>query len=97
MLTTFRRPGTESAFTPRAGMVQAWRTSVEEIKTWIGVLDGRTTSLSVSKRREIPVVISVFINESKSKAPKSEYSYDQYHWWPIVFKIRGFFSLSSER
>jgi len=90
----FNRPGTESAFTPKEGIVQAWRTSVEEIRSWIGVFVGITVLLSTSKSRKFS---DVDIKESKSNALKSVYSYLQYHWCPMVFRIRGFFSVSSDK
>jgi len=45
------RPGTASTFTPRLGIVHEWRTSAEEIKLRICVLNGTIVWLSVSRRR----------------------------------------------
>ena len=94
ILTTLRRPGTESALIPKEGIVQAWRTSVEDIKSWIGVFVGITVLLSVSNSRRFSFRA---IKESNSKFLKSGYSYDQYHWWPIVFITIGDISLSSDK
>lgn len=57
-LTWFRRPGTASAFTPKAGTVHAWRTSAAEISTRIWVIRGITVRLSTSRRRIELFVIS---------------------------------------
>jgi len=67
------RPGTESAFTPRLGIVQACKTSEEEIRSWIGVLVGILTTLSVSKSRKC-LLFDVSIKLSNSKVLKLLYS-----------------------
>lgn len=81
----FNRPGVESILIPREGTVQAWITSIEVVKTRIGNLNGRTQRLSTSKSRNSwgKSWLEGIIKESNSKEEKSEYSYLQYHWWPI--------------
>jgi len=86
----FRRPGTASALTPKAGTVQACSTSAEEISIRICALRGITVRLSTSKSRKSPPSPSVPIYASNSswalslRDQKSEYSYLQYHWWPTT-------------
>jgi len=96
-LIILSRPGVESAFTPSAGIVQACRTSVEEINICTGVLFGIVVLLSVSSRRKSLMFSFGFMNESNSKPLKSLYSYDQYHWCPMVLIVIGIFSLSSDK
>lgn len=47
----FKRPGVESILIPREGIVQEWITSIEEVRTRIGKLNGRIHRLSVSNSR----------------------------------------------
>jgi len=84
-LIILRRPGVASAFTPSAGIVHEWRTSVEDTIIWIGVFLGILTEVSVSNER----LVFCDMNESKSKFLKFLYSYDQYHWCPIDFIDSG--------
>lgn len=88
-LAWFSRPGVASALIPKEGIVQAWITSVAVIKIRILVFKGIITRLSVSIRRKFIGGISFWgiINESNLIFLKSAYSYDQYHWWPVVFKV----------
>lgn len=84
---------------PKEGIVQAWITSIEVVIIRIGRLKGRTQRLSTSKRRNS---LSFnwedgIINESNSMLKKSEYSYLQYHWWPIALKVSLLLWVSSER
>ena len=81
----FRRPGVESILIPREGTVQAWITSIEVVKIRIGNLNGKIQRLSTSKSRNSWDVswLEGIIKESNSREEKSEYSYLQYHWWPI--------------
>jgi len=82
----FNRPGVESILIPNEGTVHAWITSIEVVKIRIGNLKGRMQRLSTSRSRN-PSFISWsvgIINESNSIFEKSEYSYLQYHWCPIV-------------
>jgi len=82
----FRRPGVESILMPKEGIVHEWITSMEVVKIRIGKLNGRIQRLSTSKRRNslgISWLVGI-IKESNSKDEKSEYSYLQYHWCPIV-------------
>ena len=50
----FRRPGTASIFTPRAGTAQEWSTSSADTRTRIGDSMGTTIRWSVSKSRNWP-------------------------------------------
>lgn len=81
----FKRPGVESILIPREGIVHEWITSIDVVSIRIGVLKGITQRLSTSRRRKSLVLSNWvgIINESKVKLIKSEYSYLQYHWWPI--------------
>ena len=78
-----------SAFTPKLGTVHECKTSADEIKFRIWVLKGKTTRLSTSISRVLPIPRSEIgtIYESNSFSKKSEYSYLQYHWCPKVFKV----------
>lgn len=80
------RPGVESILIPKAGIVQAWITSIEVVKIRIGKLNGRIHRVSTSKSRNSLFCnwLEGIIKESNSIFRKSEYSYVQYHWWPIV-------------
>ena len=51
-LISFKRPGQQSALTPREGIVQEWRTSIEVTSKRTGASTGRTRELVVSKRRK---------------------------------------------
>ena len=84
------RPGTASAFTPKVGTVHEWITSVADVMTRICEFKGNTTLLSVSSKRFIFKDKSFCGNiyESNSKSGKSEYSYDQYHWWPMALIVK---------
>jgi hypothetical protein len=46
-----------------------------------------TILLSTSRRRNSLLEDELFRYESNSILLKSEYSYDQYHWWPIVLIV----------
>lgn len=50
----FRRPGTASIFTPRAGTAHEWRTSSAETRTRMGDSTGMTIRWSASRRRNCP-------------------------------------------
>jgi len=80
-----RRPGVESILIPSDGTVQAWITSREVVKIRMGKLKGKTQRLSTSKSRNSLFIswLLGIMNESNSIRGKSEYSYLQYHWWPI--------------
>ena len=82
----FNRPGVESILIPKEGTVHAWITSKEVVKIRMGNLYGRIQRLSTSKRRNSwgKSWFVGIINESNSTEEKSEYSYLQYHWWPIA-------------
>lgn len=70
---------------PKEGTVQAWITSMEVVKIRIGNLKGKIHRLSTSNSRN-SLGINCWggiIKESNSMLLKSEYSYLQYHWWPI--------------
>lgn len=95
----FRRPGVESILIPREGRVQAWITSAEVVRIRMGKLKGRIHRLSTSRsRNSLGIKLEVgTINESNSILKKSEYSYLQYHWCPIVFKVNLLLWVSSVR
>jgi hypothetical protein len=97
--TWLSRPGTASAFTPNLGIVQEWRTSAAVIKLRTWELMGTTVRLSTSNNRNILLFNSLegIIYESNSTLLKSEYSYDQYHWWPIVLIVTEGLYTSSKR
>lgn len=90
-LTWFSRPGHASAFTPILGTAHECSTSVDPISIRIPAPQGRTVRLSVSNKRAAPPSLSGTMYASNStpspRIPKSEYSYDQYHWCPIVFTV----------
>lgn len=67
----FIRPGVASTLTPKAGIVQEWITSVEDVRTRAGVFIGITKWVDVSVRR---VNFLFNINESYFSDLKSEYS-----------------------
>ena len=69
----FSRPGTASAFTPRLGIVQEWRTSAAVIRMRVSTPHGRTKRLSTSNSRNSPGVRSSVgtMYESNSKLVKS--------------------------
>lgn len=85
----FNRPGTASTLTPNDGIVQEWITSWDVINRRTWVLNGKITRLSTSSKRNSLISNSLegFIYESNSILKKSEYSYDQYHWCPIIFNV----------
>lgn len=86
--TWFSRPGTASALIPSAGIVHEWSTSAAVIKFRICIFIGITILLSTSSNRKLFIVLDEFMYESNSCWLKSEYSYDQYHWWPIVLIVK---------
>lgn len=62
-------------------------------------MNGSTARLSTSRRRNPPLGRSCSCSMYESNAivevSKSEYSYDQYHWWPITLRVNmGDFSSS---
>lgn len=95
----FKRPGKASALTPRLGTVQEWITSAAVTTVRISRNIGRTARLSTSKSRKSPSWSSSdgSMYESNSMLLKSEYSYDQYHWWPTVFNVTEGLAVSSIR
>lgn len=81
------------------GTVQEWITSAADTRSRIWVLNGITVRLSTSSNRNSLIEISLdgSMYESNSTLGKSEYSYDQYHWWPIVLiVIAGVFTSSNK-
>jgi hypothetical protein len=98
-LIWFRRPGTASALIPNLGTVQECKTSAAEIKVRICEFIGTTVRLSTSNRRikDGPPSIEGVIYESNSILLKSEYSYDQYHWCPIVLIVIAGLKTSSNK
>lgn len=95
----FKRPGVESILIPKEGTVHAWITSIEVVKRRIGKLNGKIHRLSTSSNRNSLVVnwLEGTIKESNSILLKSEYSYLQYHWWPIDLIVRLLKWISSVR
>ena len=92
------RPGTASAFTPRAGTVHEWITSPALIRARIWVFMGKIVRLSTSRSRNSLSEMSFLetMYESNLICVKSEYSYLQYHCRPIAFKVTlGLFTSSS--
>lgn len=62
---------------------------MEVVITRIHNPKGRTHRLSTSSRRNsffFSASVGI-INESNSISLNSVYSYLQYHWWPIVFRV----------
>ena len=98
-LIWFNRPGLASILTLKAGIVHEWITSAAVTIIRICELNGNTVRLSTSSNRKFEGFISSIgiIYESNSKFLKSEYSYDQYHWCPIVLiEINGLLISSSK-
>ena len=98
-LVWLRRPGLASTLTPKDGIVHEWITSVAVtiIRIWLFI--GKIIRLSTSNKRKLLGDISFdgIIYESNSILWKSEYSYLQYHWCPIDFKvIKGLFNSSNK-
>lgn len=97
--TWLSRPGTASTLIPNEGIDQEWRTSVDVIIKRIWVLKGKIIRLSTSIRRNssLSKLFVDFIYESNSTFKKSEYSYDQYHWWPTILIVNsGLFTSSNK-
>lgn len=88
-LTWFKRPGVASTLIPSDGIVHEWITSAAEINIRIFDINGITIRLSTSISRKLKLFISFegIIYESNSIFLKSEYSYDQYHWCPMVLIV----------
>jgi hypothetical protein len=79
-----KRPGIASILIPREGIVQEWITSSEETINRIKHLIGSTKWLNVSINRKF--------NLSLFKIPSKllfKISYLQYHWWPLIFKVKS--------
>lgn len=93
----FNRPGVESILIPSEGIVHEWITSIDEVRIRIGKLNGRMHRLSVSNSRNSFNFRSLvgIIYELNSISIKSEYSYLQYHWWPIHLIVILFWLFSS--
>lgn len=94
----FSRPGVESILIPNEGIVHEWITSIDEVRIRIGKLNGRIHRLSVSSSRNSFNFRSLegIIYELNSMSIKSEYSYLQYHWWPIHLIVILLWLFSSE-
>jgi len=82
----FIRPGVASILTPSDGIVHEWITSVEDARIRMGVFIGITRWLDDSSRRVNKFFFDM--NESYFNDLKSEYSYLQNHWWPIVLIVK---------
>lgn len=88
----FKRPGIASALIPKEGIVHEWITSLDEVIIRTGDKNGIINLFEVLKRR---IFIFCSIKESISKSNISLYSYDQYHWCPIVLIVNEGFGNSS--
>lgn len=75
------RPGFASTFTPAEGNAHEWITSDDVIISRIVVLVGISIWGSEISRR---ATIDGFMKESVS-SNQPGISYDQYHWWPVIF------------
>lgn len=97
--TWFSRPGMASIFTPIDGIVHLWITSAAVTISRVSTAVGTTSRLSTSSSRKCPFgrSSSWTMKESNSRFWKSEYSYLQYHWWPIVLIVRLGWGISSIR
>lgn len=96
-LVWFNRPGVPSTFTPNAGIVHEWITSAAVTKIRIWEFIGKIVRLSTSNNRN-SFIFRLFVGiiyESNSIFLKSEYSYLQYHWWPIDFNVIAGLLISS--
>lgn len=82
--------GLASTLIIKLGIVQLWITSVDVIRHRIGVLIGKKIKLSVSNKRKLPnsKLSLCFIKQSTILELKSDSSYDQYHWCPIIFSVK---------
>ena len=78
----FSRLGMASTFTPIAGTVQEWITSFEVTIPRIMFIVGISRSSLVFINRSS---FEFSMNASVSVSVSKEYSYDQYHWCPIIF------------
>lgn len=92
-----RRPGVESILIPKEGTVQEWITSADVVRTRMLKLYGKIHRLSTSSSRNSLFFKSTvgIMKESNSKFMKSEYSYLQYHWCPIVLMVSFLNGVSS--
>lgn len=95
----FKRPGVESILIPNDGTVHEWITSADVVRIRMLKLYGKTHRLSTSRSRNSLSLRSGVgtIKESNSRFRKSEYSYLQYHWWPIVLMVSFLNGASSVR
>lgn len=80
----FNRPGRASTFIPKDGMVHEWITSADETKPRINIFTGRYTSSLVFRSRRM---FDLSMKFSVSREFNDEYSYDQYHWCPLIFNV----------
>lgn len=81
------RPGTASTFIPNCGTAQLCITSVEVIVIDRNTSVGITRRLSTSKFAFSTASTSSTLSNEKSKQSLIKpiwYSYDQYHWCPIM-------------
>lgn len=86
-----------SVFTPSVGTAHEWSTSSAVTMMRMGDSIGMTMRWSTSRSRKCPSGSSVvgIMYESKERSLKSVYSYDQYHWCPMAFRVRSGSSISS--
>lgn len=99
ILTWFKRPGVASILMFKEGIVHEWITSPDVTNNRICELNGIAIRLSTSNKRKLYIFISLegTIYESNSIFEKSVYSYDQYHWCPIVLIVIEGLLISSRR
>jgi len=81
----FKRPGIASTFSPIDGMVQEWMTSADVISNRVMVFTGIFIVSLVFKSRRM---FEFSIKFSVSVELMEVYSYDQYHWWPVIFIVK---------
>jgi hypothetical protein len=86
------RPGVASTFVPRHGIVHEWITSFDVISICVGVLIGMIRWFDVSSSR---ISFLLFNVDVIGELLIWLYSYDQYHWNPIVLIVREGIILSS--
>ena len=78
-----------SVLTPNLGTVHEWITSADDTSIRIWVLNGMIVRLFTSRSRNSELFNSFLgiMKESNWILLKFDYSYDQYHWCPIVLIV----------
>lgn len=82
---------------PNDGTVNEWITSFDVVTNWVLILYGAINRLSTSNNRNSLFLISLvlIIYESKGIFKNWGYSYDQYHWFPILLIVKNGIFVSS--